>query len=94
MSHIVLSPPDRLGAGLDGGERLTGGPRVPELDGGVVAAGGELVLVQVVPVDVVDAGHVCCHVAPCYGWFLGISRNRDEVVYVYTRRSVRINVTL
>ena len=72
QSHIVPGPPDGLVTSLDDREGLAGRARVPELDRGVVAAGGELALVPVAPVDVVDASHVGCHIAPCSGGFLRV----------------------
>ena len=80
-TYIVPGPPDGLGASLYDGERLPGGAGVPELDGGVVAAGGQLALVSVAPVNVVDPGHVGCDVAPRRGRFLGEKRQESHCFF-------------
>ena len=57
-THVVPGPPERLRASLDAAEGLPGVADVPELDGGIVATGGELLGAVVAPVQVVDPGHV------------------------------------
>ena len=54
-TYIIPGPPERVGSGLDDVGGFPGSPRVPELDGAVVAAGGEVELGGVAPVQVVDA---------------------------------------
>ena len=72
-THIVPGPPERLRASLDAAEGLPGAVNVPELDGGIVATGGELLGTVVAPVQVVDPGHVGRDVARGRGGFLELS---------------------
>ncbi len=76
-TYIVLSSPQLLSSSLDGVERLSWRGDVPELDGTIVTAGGEVVLLMVAPVKVVDARHVCCDITRRRGWFLA-GRNEGE----------------
>ena len=62
-THIVSCPPQWLCACLDATGRLPWGGGVPELDGGVVATRGQLPLIRVTPVQVVNPRHVCSDVA-------------------------------
>ena len=78
LTYIVPGPPDGLGASLDDGERSPGGGGVPELDGGVVGAGGQLALVSVAPVNIVDTRHVGRDVAPRRGRFLMDTSDRSR----------------
>ena len=57
-THVVPGPPERLRAGFDGAQWLPRRADVPELDGGVVATGCELLGAVVAPVQVMNPGHV------------------------------------
>ena len=57
-TYIVSSPPEWLCASLNAAHRFAGGAGVSELDRGIVAACGELLLLLVTPVHVVDPRHV------------------------------------
>lgn len=61
-TYIVFSSPQFLRSNFNGIEGLSRGFDVPELDGAIMTAGGELILIIVTPVNVVDARHVSCDI--------------------------------
>ncbi len=63
VTDIVPCPPQWLSPRLDDTERFPGRLGIPELDRGVMATRGQLVLDQVAPVKVVDTRHVSSDVA-------------------------------
>ena len=62
FTYIVPSPPKWLCPCLDAVNRLPWRRDIPKLNGAIVTASGELVLIGVTPVQVMDPRHVCSNI--------------------------------